>query len=196
MGSVTTSAPTFAAPGADWGTPAFLETREGDPSFPQLAIDSSGNALAVWSQHDGTHFSIWSNRYTAGSSWESRVPIEADEAGNAFIPQIAIDANGNALAIWPRCDGICELWSNRYTAGSGVWGTAAPIDLGPDSGVISSGAQLAIDPSGNALAVWAESMPATQTIRVRGAGTPPATVGAQARISRPPRGSSGIRKLQ
>jgi len=37
--------------------------RAGDAVSPQVAFDASGNALAVWYQHDGTRANIWANRY-------------------------------------------------------------------------------------------------------------------------------------
>lgn len=42
----------------------MIETDDtGDAQFPQIAMDSSGNALAVWHQSDGTRFNIWANRF-------------------------------------------------------------------------------------------------------------------------------------
>jgi hypothetical protein len=47
-----------------WGSPVLIETdNAGDARYPQIAVDSSGNALAVWAQSDGTRFNIWANRY-------------------------------------------------------------------------------------------------------------------------------------
>ncbi len=138
-----------------WGTAALIETNNaGNALWPQIAIDTNGNALAVWQQSDGNsaHFDIWSNRYTAGTGWGTAVLIETDNADGAGWPQIAIDANGNALAVWGQWDGMREnIWSNRYTAGTG-WGTAALIETDNAGG--ASSAQIAINANGNALAVW------------------------------------------
>ncbi len=47
-----------------WGNPILIETNNaGNAVTPQIAIDSNGNALAVWYQFDGTHFNIWANRF-------------------------------------------------------------------------------------------------------------------------------------
>jgi hypothetical protein len=37
--------------------------RAGDALAAQLAVEASGNALAVWQQHDGTRANILANRY-------------------------------------------------------------------------------------------------------------------------------------
>jgi hypothetical protein len=137
-----------------WGTAALLENNNiADADEPQIAIDASGNALAVWSQSDGTCSSIWSNRYTAATgTWGSAELIETGDAGDALGPQIAFDTNGNALAVWMHSDGVrYNTVSNRYTAGTG-WGTAALIEIN-DAGHAWY-PQIAIDANGNALAVW------------------------------------------
>ena len=104
-------------PNKAFGTAALIETdNAGDASSrPQVAIDTNGNALAVWRQSDGTRYNIWANRYTAGTGWGTAALIETDNAGNAFDPQVAIDTNGNALAVWQQYDGTrYNIWANRY----------------------------------------------------------------------------------
>jgi hypothetical protein len=47
-----------------WGTAKLIETdNAGNALVPEVAIGPSGNALAVWSQSDGTRSNIWSNRF-------------------------------------------------------------------------------------------------------------------------------------
>ena len=142
--------------GTGWGTAVLIEADDVDQAFnPQIAIDANGNALAVWSQSDGTRYNIWSNRYEAGTGWGMPELIETDNAANALIPQIAIDANGNALAVWRQNDGIrWNIWSNRYEAGTG-WGAAVLIET--DNAGDADRPQIAIDANGNALAVWIQS---------------------------------------
>jgi hypothetical protein len=67
--------------------------------------------LAVWVQSG----SIWSNRYTAGTGWGTAALIETDNADDARAAQIAVDANGNALAVWTQWDGTRNnIWTNRF----------------------------------------------------------------------------------
>ena len=44
-----------------WGTAQLIETESGDAEYPQVGLDGSGNAIAVWFQDDGTRYNIWSN---------------------------------------------------------------------------------------------------------------------------------------
>jgi hypothetical protein len=69
----------------------------------------------VWRQYDGTRYSIWSNRYVAGTGWSAAELIETDSAGSAGNPQVAVDSAGNAVAVWEQHDGTRNnIWSNRY----------------------------------------------------------------------------------
>jgi hypothetical protein len=143
-------------PTGGWGIAERIEAdNAGSAIDPQVAIDPSGNALAVWSQHDGTRFNIWANHYTLTGDWGVAERIETDNAGSATDPQVAVDPNGNALAVWRQHDGTREnIWSNRYTPTAG-WGIAERIET--DNAGNAEGPQMAIDPSGNALAVWNQS---------------------------------------
>ena len=80
----------------------------------QIAIDNSGKALAVWMQTDGTRLSsIWANRFD-GTSWGSEVPIETKNTESSMYPQIDIDSNGKALAVWRQSGVSRSIWGNRF----------------------------------------------------------------------------------
>ncbi len=142
--------------GIGWGTAQLIESDNAGHAYDsQVAFDPSGNAVAVWSQSDGTRNNIWSNRYVAGSGWGTAQLIESDDAGHAYDPRIAVDPSGNAVAVWYQYDGTRNnIWSNRYVAGSG-WGTAQLIET--DNAGNASSPQIAVAPSGNAVVVWSQS---------------------------------------
>ena len=76
-------------------------------------MDSSGNAVAVWQQSDGTRNNIWANRFVPGLGWATAEIIETDNAGDANFPQIATDSTGNAVAVWQQSDGTRNnIWAN------------------------------------------------------------------------------------
>lgn len=137
--------------GSSWGTPEIIETdNSGDASRPQIAIGNNGNAIAVWSQSDGTRNNIWTNRFN-GSSWSSATLLETDNVGTALFPQIAIDNKGNAFAVWQQFDGNSyNIWVNRYDGIS--WGGTTLIHT--DNTESGTTAQIAIDNSGKAIVVW------------------------------------------
>ncbi len=143
-------------PADGWATAAIIDSENlGSAFFPQVAIDTNGNALAVWAQTDGTTNNIWANRYTPTGGWGTAAMIETSFSNSGLSPQIAIDINGNALAVWSQSDGSQNsIWANRYTPAGG-WGAAALIES--DNAGDASNPQIAIDSSGNALAVWLQS---------------------------------------
>jgi hypothetical protein len=139
--------------GSGWGTATAIESGSGEVGEPQIAMDSGGNAIAVWDQDDGTGInSIYANRYTVGSGWGTATAIESDDI-NAGGPEIAVNSSGNAVAIWGENDGTKNsTHANHYAAGSG-WGAAADIGIGTVTGEVNRN-QVAIDESGNAIAIW------------------------------------------
>jgi len=83
---------------------------------PQIAVNSSGKAIAVWYQNDGNRNNIWAAGFN-GTSWEPAVNISVadNNTGNAEYPQIAIDSSGNAIAVWKQNDGTREsIYANRF----------------------------------------------------------------------------------
>ena len=146
--------------GGLWGTPVPIETgNNGNASRPQVAFDANGNALAVWAKSNGVVTHVWANRYDAsifgGGSWGTARLIETANTGNAEIPQLAVDPNGNAMAIWLKWDGTRNnLWANRFTVSNLDWGTATLIEH-EDLGSVGN-ASIAVDASGNAMVVWAQ----------------------------------------
>ncbi len=70
--------------------------------------------------------------------------------GNASTPQIAVAANGNAMAVWQQYDGAhYNIYARSYT--SGTWGTINLIETGTGS---ADSPQVAMDNNGNAIVVW------------------------------------------
>ncbi|MGQ9587439.1 MAG: hypothetical protein ACUVT7_03545 [Thermoplasmata archaeon] len=138
-------------PGLGWSTPMLVESSAESASMPHLAVDSLGNATAVWHQYDGTRWNIWANRYVVGAGWGTAVPLETstNPAGN---PDVAVDAEGNALAVWAQSDGTrYVVWASLYRHGSG-W--PPPIVLQSDVSQEGIRPIVEFDADGNAMAVW------------------------------------------
>ena len=128
---------------------------------PQVAMDPSGNAVAVWQQLDAPFgvYGIGSNRYNVGwdpnaANWIERADINN---GDATTPQVAMDPDGNAVAVWQQRDGfgVYGIGSNRYTPSGGWVPTAARfIERADINNGDAISPQVAMDGSGNAVAVW------------------------------------------
>jgi PKD domain len=136
--------------GGGWQGPVDLSVAGQDAEEPHVAIDSSANALALWSRYDGSRFVVQSARRLAGV-WEK--PLDVSVAGqSAEEPQLALDPAGNAVAVWSRFDGAKDIVQAAVgSGGGGAWGQ--PADLSA-AGQNAEEPQVAIDPAGNAVAVW------------------------------------------
>jgi hypothetical protein len=122
----------------------------GRPMDPKIAMDAQGNAMLVWAEHDGTRSNIWAKRFAVNGGWGNQERIES-ASGTAFDAQVAMDAQGNAIAVWTQREGAREvIWSNRYAINGG-WGVAVRVETDADSGGYS---QIAMNAAGSAVAVW------------------------------------------
>jgi hypothetical protein len=112
----------FDAGAGTWSGPATLATHTSYLSWPQVALDNSGNALAVWDRDESAGSSargVWFNASTG--TWGA--PALLDETGTGDISDIvvAMDGNGNAEVAWYETGkGMIE---RRYNATGGTWGT-------------------------------------------------------------------------
>jgi hypothetical protein len=143
--------------GGSWGVNEKVNDLAGG-SFnfdPAIAADDNGNAYAVWmsGSYFGTHDVYFSYRPTDGS-WAASVRVNDGDPGTAWEGvDIAVDADGNAYAVWgdQRDPGTGVYFS--YKAAGGGWGTNVKVNDPPGTGYQGVPA-LAVDGSGNAYAVW------------------------------------------
>lgn len=119
----------------------------------RVRVDGSDNALAIWKQVDPSRGGIWTARFDAEtSSWQTPENIERSASGNAEAPQIAMNNDGIAIAVWMLHDGErAHVWANRYAPDTG-WGNARQLDEAKNGD--ASAPDVAIDIKGNAAAVW------------------------------------------
>jgi hypothetical protein len=139
--------------GGSWSAPVNLSPAGKDARSPQVVLDPQGGATAVWEEENsGT---IKSASRPAEGSWSA--PVNLSAAGEwAFAPQVAVDARGNATAVWeggPNGSRGSLIQSATRPAG-GTW--SAPVNLSK-LGRFAQDAQIAVDPPGDAIAIWARS---------------------------------------
>lgn len=113
--------------------PSFIDNiPQVSSNSPKLSMSKNGLAIAVWAQKQNGLYNIVSNhiRLNQSDDWIGFERIDfidqslpEFEIGDASLPQIAIDENNDALAIWLKHDGQRNnLWYNRFT---GSWGAKA-----------------------------------------------------------------------
>jgi hypothetical protein len=139
------------APGQGWGVAQLLETDNAGSAYnPKVAVDSLGNAVAVWQQYDGARLRIAANHYMVGTGWSQAVWIDTTNSREAHAPQVRFDSQGNAIAVWQHKEGErTRIVANRMVAHA--WGQAAPIENGNG---YASAPHLTHDAQGHLVALW------------------------------------------
>lgn len=123
----------------------------GDTNSPQIAINPSGYVVAVWERSNGSYFAIQASTLQLGGvdGWSTPVEIST-ETQNAFGASVAVDINGNAVAVWEQIQGSDIIVQAAYLPSGGTW--AAPTTL--STGTFSCNPEVTFDASGKAYAVW------------------------------------------
>ena len=154
-------------PGGTFGGPQLLSAAGQSASEPQLALDPQGSAVAVWRRDDGANFRVEAaTRPPAGFFGAPQLLSAAGQ--NAFEPQLALDAQGNAVAIWTRSDGANFRVEASARPPGGTFGVPQLLSAAGEDALEQ---QVAIDPQGNAVAIWLRSDGAND--RVEAASRPP-----------------------
>ncbi|MFL5917468.1 MAG: PKD domain-containing protein [Gaiellaceae bacterium] len=137
-----------------WSAPIEV-ARPGIGALPRAAIDRAGDIAITWIHDIGEDRVQQATIRPAGAStWPnandlSSSPVRIRNHG------IALDLQGNAVAVWAQRDG-----ANFYVVGDlrpaagGAW--LAPVALSSLAADSTSGPALAVVPSGDALAAWVD----------------------------------------
>jgi len=86
--------------GGRWSPPLPLRTSGAEPANPQVALDSQGDAVAVWTQQIGASARVRAaNLPAGGTGWSA--PRSLSRAGaDAVLPQVALDGDGDGAVTW------------------------------------------------------------------------------------------------
>ncbi len=98
-------------------------------SAPQVALNTLGKVIAVWQQVDGTQTRVWASQRSADSSWAHAAHLcMRAGSGDSLNPTLAVDARGQAAALWQQADGTRNTtWARPYNARLG-WGRPILVD--------------------------------------------------------------------
>jgi hypothetical protein len=158
--------------GGRWGPAQTLSSAGAIASGPAAAMDAAGNTTVVWRERRaervvtlrlrlssgapagvlrgrvGESFVVVSRRRAAGGDWgpAEELSVPSRNGRDAVEPQIAIAADGTAVAAWPAASWV-EV---RTRPPGGAWGPTARLDAGG----LPREVRLALDPSGAAGIVW------------------------------------------
>ncbi len=141
-----------------------LGNQWGKNTHPEVAMDANGNTLVVWvARNADWGHTIVGQRYNhfgveVGPVFQVRpFPIDPFITYGAIHPEVAMDANGNALVTWSWStldSSTDEIYGQRYDS------TGAPVGseflVTSELGYGKGGSQLAMSASGNVMVAWGQ----------------------------------------
>lgn len=138
---------------ANWSAPVNLSVPGANAFQAQVAIDSAGRDIAVWSRFDGNHYVIQSSTKDDSGFWSTPATISMAGA-DAFFPQVVTDQRGNAIAIWARKSSTNIVIQSASKALKRGW--SAPVDISAHdiTGNDAAFPQIICNNNGDAYAVW------------------------------------------
>jgi hypothetical protein len=145
----------FLAPGVARATSTFLSplniSAAGQDAFePKVAVDGSGNTIAVWTRWDGANLRIQSANRTSAGAWSTAQTL-SDAGRDASTPDVAFDVSGNALAVWTRTNGVNRRIEAAFRPAGGAFGSPVAVSA---SGGDADEPTLSFDQAGKAIVVW------------------------------------------
>jgi len=129
---------------AGWSPPVTISEINSDS--PQIKLDSSGTAKAIWKTFVGSNSVIQEAEGSISNEWTTPQNL-SDPSQSANLPRIALDVAGNQVVVWSRFNGTYQV----IQAITNLVGP--PIDLSiPDNDAIFPA--VASGPVNSAVAVW------------------------------------------
>jgi hypothetical protein len=138
-------------------------------STPVAAIDPGGRATLVWERDNAGDAVIQSRFLTSAGVLDSGVQNLSAPGAGAGSPQVAVDSSNTAVAVWEISSGVIQA-SARPSGGS--FATPAQDISAPGTSSFLPLPEVAIDPSGNAIAVWSQSTNGGNALVIQAARRP------------------------
>lgn len=140
--------------GESWSSSVTLSGL-GTAASPDLAVDTSGNVIAVWVQTSLTLVvTIQSSTKLNGGNWQALPDTISTGTSSPSSPTVAIGSAGHVCSIWHALSGTNDvLFSAKKTISSGGWGTPAGM-FAVSAAYRHNYPRVAVDATGNAYAVW------------------------------------------
>ncbi len=137
--------------GGAWQTPAGLSEAGQNAYLPSVAMDSAGDALAVWDLYSGEHPVVQTAARPVGGEWQPPTDLSATDE-DAYAPELAMDSEGDAVAAWELQSGTSWTVQSAVKPDDGAWQAPVAVSEATEHGELFP--QVAIDSHGDALAAW------------------------------------------
>jgi hypothetical protein len=120
-------------------------------SPPLVAMDAEGDSIAVWNRSDGANDRVESRRISAAGV-VSPVQTISPAGQDSFLTALDADDDGDAIATWYYYDGSTFRIQARQISSTDALGSS--LNLTPSGSQVLGAGDVAMDPSGDAIAVY------------------------------------------
>jgi hypothetical protein len=93
------------SPGRRWSRPVRISPAGMDSNLPEVGIDGHGHAVAIWamSNDKGLRNQVEVSTLTiARGAWSRPVQLARPRPQSYWSPEVAVNAHGDAMAVWSR----------------------------------------------------------------------------------------------
>lgn len=145
-----------------WSSPQTISTLPSfslaTPTSARIASDGAGNLIAIWVKaNDDNYFVVQAAVKLFGQPWGVPQDISS-QVDDAFFPDIAASDTGFFVAIWDEYitdDFFDTMQSATFQIGQPNWSSVTTITaVGAPFDGATNIPRIAVDPAGNAVAVW------------------------------------------
>jgi hypothetical protein len=138
-----------------WGAPQAISAAGQNAFEPRVATDPAGNAIAVWTRPDTSGNTRVEAAYRPSGGSFGSVQILSPAGANAFEPEVSMDAQGTATAVWGRIEVSLDterIQVAQRPSGSGsTFGAPETLSVADRA---SEHPEVASEANGNAVALW------------------------------------------
>jgi hypothetical protein len=150
-----------------WQAPTKLDDT-GPAGLPDIQLYGPGpepTRVAVWPRMANGAISMRASSSSA-KGWSDSINIATSTSQvTGLAPRLALAPSGNGAAVWTELHGSTyTVWANRHEGAGGQWIGATELSS-LDSATSSPVPQIAVDPSGDGFAIWAETRGTTRVIK-------------------------------
>jgi len=132
-----------------WSEAAVLSSLYDEAEFPQIAVDSEGNAMAVWESMRGNQEVVCAAYKPVGQPWTDSIDMSPSEA-EIMTPILSCDNAGHFVIIWSQFSGGSPtVWGRQFSTADKTFSSpallspvgqpcaASSIAFAEDKGIIS-----------------------------------------------------------
>jgi hypothetical protein len=143
---------------AEWLPPVDISEASESIATPDVALDSEGNATAVWTRWNGSAKVVEVSFRPAGEPWGA--PATLSEATS---PQVVVDRNGNWTVSWERSVESNVVIETASRTPGGSW--SEPVEVTEFASGADPEPFLAVDWEGNNTIVWVQEKTVMSSVR-------------------------------